>query len=660
MTSPRANVYPSAAVSGFSYYYGYYKGLLDEVRILDYSAGAEQIYEDYARGAAIDSGGPLGVVAGETNGLWQFNEGTGASVSDASGNSGNGSLNGPPAWTDGLFGKALDFDSSSDYVSVPEVPMGSDWTIQAWTKFPLANNGQWRTLIQYGPDYHHILVRNDGSLGVYSAAFYPCNFDVDSLSGWHLMTAVGNGSQTLFYIDADHVGTSSVKLTHGVRYIGNYVGGGQYWGTVDSVRILGAARSPAEIAQDFADYADFAIEAGGTFLARYTTDGGAHYTEVPESNLGIEPASGGTTDKDSYYMTATGITGLAPSETLNRIEFTATNNDGQTAIESFALKAGAPPEVVTAVSASVQGPQEATVSWTPSTGPDIDKYAVYRAAGDHPFATLTDPGLTRIAPDVLHPGSSSNDAGPGLAPNTHYHWSVVTFDQAGVASLFSEDAHAYTHATPPTGLTVAPAGFVSLSVSWSAASNPGHTRYEVSYSKDGFGSHDVVAISFDDAHTATSATIDGLETDTGYSVRVRAVNGEGAETDPRAQASAGVATTFATAVGATPAPPETPTGLQITGVSATSLEAQWDATPGAETYTLEASPSAGFSSGVITYVTAVNHLSDARLGNIPGTLGLWHLDEGSGTTASEASGNGTAFTLQNGTGWAAGKVGEAL
>ncbi|MFH1723668.1 MAG: hypothetical protein ABII00_03490, partial [Elusimicrobiota bacterium] len=54
------------------------------------------------------------------------------------------------------------------------------------------------------------------------------------------------------------------------------------------------------------------------------------------------------------------------------------------------------------------------------------------------------------------------------------------------------------------------------------------------------------------------------------------------------------------------------------------------------------------------------NLSDARLRNIPGTLGLWHLDEGSGTTASEASGNGTAFTLQNGTGWAAGKVGEAL
>ncbi|MFH1724591.1 MAG: SMP-30/gluconolactonase/LRE family protein, partial [Elusimicrobiota bacterium] len=584
-------------------------GSVDSVRILDAARTPEEIAEDFADRPSetmVATGAPLGAVAGQTRGLWQFDEGTGTSVSDASGNGENGSLNGPPAWTEGLFGKALNFDSSSDYVSVPDVPMGSDWTIQAWTRFPLASHGSWRTLTQYGPNYHHVLVRNDGLLGVYSGAFYSCNYDVDPLSGWHLLTAVGTGGQTLFYIDADHVGTSSVKLTQDVNYIGNAGGGTQNWGIVDSFRILGAARSPAEIAQDFADFADFAIEAGGAFSARYTVDGGAHYAEVPDSGLSMEPASGGTTDKDPHYLTVAGITGLAPSETLNRIEFTATNNDGQTATESFALKAAAPPEAVTAVSVSVQGPGEATVSWTPRTEPNVGKYAVYRAAGDHPFASLTDPELTRVEPDVPHPGSSSNDAGPGLAPNTHYHWSVVSFDQSGVPGPFSDDPHAYTHANPPADLTVAPAGLTSLSVSWGDASNPGHTRYEVSYSKDGFAAHDVVAISFDDAHTAASATIDGLEPETEYSVRVRAVNGEGAETDPRAQSSAGVPTAFATAVGATPVPPQTPAGLQIVGASATSLEARWDASSGAESYTLQASVSPAFSGEVLSYASRTN------------------------------------------------------
>ncbi|MFH1723767.1 MAG: PKD domain-containing protein [Elusimicrobiota bacterium] len=85
--------------------------------------------------------------------------------------------------------------------------------------------------------------------------------------------------------------------------------------------------------------------------------------------------------------------------------------------------------------------------------------------------------------------------------------------------------------------------------------------------------------------------------------------------------------------------PGTPTGFQITGLSATSLDVRWDTSPGAETYTIEASPSAGFSSGVISYVTAVNHLAAAGL--TPSTL--YHVrvkasnDQGSSGFSSAAS-----------------------
>jgi hypothetical protein len=43
-----------------------------------------------------------------------------------------------------------------------------------------------------------------------------------------------------------------------------------------------------------------------------------------------------------------------------------------------------------------------------------------------------------------------------------------------------------------------------------------------------------------------------------------------------------------------------------------------------------------------------------------GTTGLWHFDEGSGTTAGDASGHGHTLTLQGGAGWTGGRHGAAL
>ena len=53
-------------------------------------------------------------------GAWLFDEGAGNTVSDISGNSNDGELKGNPGWSEGQFGKALDFNGSSDYVEVPD------------------------------------------------------------------------------------------------------------------------------------------------------------------------------------------------------------------------------------------------------------------------------------------------------------------------------------------------------------------------------------------------------------------------------------------------------------------------------------------------------------------------------------------------------------
>ncbi len=70
---------------------------------------------------------------------WTFEEGSGKVVGDVSGTGNNGELIGGANWGDGKFGKALDFDGSSNYIEVPfdasmKVLNEGDFTIAAWYK----------------------------------------------------------------------------------------------------------------------------------------------------------------------------------------------------------------------------------------------------------------------------------------------------------------------------------------------------------------------------------------------------------------------------------------------------------------------------------------------------------------------------------------------
>jgi hypothetical protein len=80
--------------------------------------------------AALINPQHLGLVGG-----WNFDEGTGTVAGDSSGNGNNGVINGA-TWVDGIFGKALSFDGSSAYVSVPNNSslLPSQITVESWVK----------------------------------------------------------------------------------------------------------------------------------------------------------------------------------------------------------------------------------------------------------------------------------------------------------------------------------------------------------------------------------------------------------------------------------------------------------------------------------------------------------------------------------------------
>ncbi len=67
---------------------------------------------------------------------WFMDETTGTTITDSSGNGRHGTLNGEVIWNSGLFGNALNFDNSDEFVSLPHNFEMSSGTITAWVKSP--------------------------------------------------------------------------------------------------------------------------------------------------------------------------------------------------------------------------------------------------------------------------------------------------------------------------------------------------------------------------------------------------------------------------------------------------------------------------------------------------------------------------------------------
>lgn len=69
-------------------------------------------------------------------GYWSFNDGSGSTASDSSGNGNTGTLINGPTWIDGKYGKGLSFDGNINWVNIaPSVMNGlSDFTVTYWMK----------------------------------------------------------------------------------------------------------------------------------------------------------------------------------------------------------------------------------------------------------------------------------------------------------------------------------------------------------------------------------------------------------------------------------------------------------------------------------------------------------------------------------------------
>ncbi len=190
-----------------------------------------------------------------------FNEGTGTTVADASGNGNNGTI-GTATWaTLGKYGKALTFNGTSARVTVNDATslhLTTGMTLEAWVN-PTTVSATWRDVIYKADDNYYLEGTSDNASRPAMGGTFggPPLYGTGALTRntWAYLAATYDGATLRFYVNG--VQTASRAQTGNIATSANplQIGGdsiyGQYFaGMIDEVRIYNRALSAAEIQTD--------------------------------------------------------------------------------------------------------------------------------------------------------------------------------------------------------------------------------------------------------------------------------------------------------------------------------------------------------------------------------------------------------------------------
>ena len=281
---------------------------------------------------------------------YAFNEGTGTTVNDSSGNGNNGTIANATWTTSGKYGDALVFNGTNARVNINDsasLHLTTGMTLEAWVN-PSTVNSNWRDVIYKGNDNYWLeATSTSGSKPAAGATLG--SSDVDTLgtaalttNTWAFLTETYNGSTLALYVNGTLV--SSLAHTGNIATSTNplQIGGdsiyGQYFnGTIDEVRVYNGALTAAQITSDMntpitppqptapaitsAAATTFTTGALGTFTVTTTGSptptvsesgalpGGVTFTD---NGNGTATLSGTPTAAGTYPLTFTAANGVAP------------------------------------------------------------------------------------------------------------------------------------------------------------------------------------------------------------------------------------------------------------------------------------------------------------------------------------------------------------
>ena len=268
-------------------------------------------------------------------GLWHFDEGSGATASDSSGNLNDGTLMGGTGWTGGMSGQALSFDGINDYVdcgSVLQLDAVGEFTVEFWIwvdilPFPTGwqgiiarGNGTQRTpWIFSNQNNSNLYIQFETIVGGVS----DCSLITDDLTAgqWNHVAFTWDGGTVVSYIDGlagpTDPTTGSVLANTDASLKFGYIPSYAYFdGLIDEVSIWDEALTDEQIGDISPPEVTINAPADGGFypvgavpLSNYTVVDANSYTVV-ETGYSTEEGM------HTYTVTATDVLGYIGSDSV--------------------------------------------------------------------------------------------------------------------------------------------------------------------------------------------------------------------------------------------------------------------------------------------------------------------------------------------------------
>ena len=183
-------------------------------------------------------------------------------------------VNGTPGGTsivDGFYGKARNFNGTSDYINTPWTGSLPNWTIEAW----ISDNGtrtNYRAIVQTQDP--NVSGQSDHALYIYPSAsnnvlaFWPYGGGTVPIMSyqWYHVAVTYNGSTVQYYVNGMPAGSATPGNVDAIKIL--RIGG---WGTgdsehfggkIDEVRVSNTARTADEIAEAYRAGRDHRIGRG--------------------------------------------------------------------------------------------------------------------------------------------------------------------------------------------------------------------------------------------------------------------------------------------------------------------------------------------------------------------------------------------------------------
>jgi Concanavalin A-like lectin/glucanases superfamily len=232
----------------------YFSGRIDEVRIYNRALDGAEVGSDMEAPIQTPKQGPVAA--------WSFDEGTGTTVEDVTGDGHTGTIEGAE-WTTGRYGGALNFESGTACVSVPDSPelrLSEEFTLEAWVR-PVGGLFEDPIVVRESggkPVFglgigDHVEGEVEGFIGQGKGSETVFGGDI-GINEWTPVATTYDGGRIRVYEDGQLVAEQTAPTPpvtgEGPLKIGCDTPDGPFTGKIDEVRVYNRALDGAEVDAD--------------------------------------------------------------------------------------------------------------------------------------------------------------------------------------------------------------------------------------------------------------------------------------------------------------------------------------------------------------------------------------------------------------------------